>query len=281
VIVIDNGSTDDTQRIAIEFGARLIKSPDKRVAELRNIGVAAAAGEIIAFVDADCEVLPHWLQFATIYFEKSDVIAWGTAPKPPENATWVQKTWNWMRRPDSDIQAVPWLESMNLWVRKKDFLEIGGFNERLVTCEDVDLCYRLAQRGRIVSDTRLVIIHHGEAPDLRTFARKEHWRATSNWQATRIGGFKFRDLPSLYIPIHFGIVLPLSIIISLFIGWSNWKFLLPFFLWLFPLIAAARHITRKGAGLLDVMRFTLLIQIYFASRTAAVIAPYRRRRESR
>ena len=42
---------------------------------------------------------------------------------------------------------------MNIIVRKAQFLDVGGFNESLITCEDVDFCYRISKFGKILSDS--------------------------------------------------------------------------------------------------------------------------------
>ena len=58
-IVIDNGSTDDTAKIAKKFGARVINSSEKSFAERRNIGLREAKGDWIFYVDADETVTPE------------------------------------------------------------------------------------------------------------------------------------------------------------------------------------------------------------------------------
>ena len=93
VIVIDNGSTDATRQIAKAFGVSVFCEPAKSVGALRNLGVRHANGQILAFLDADCCVHNEWLKHAEQYFDQSDIVAWGAPPTPPENPTWVQRTW--------------------------------------------------------------------------------------------------------------------------------------------------------------------------------------------
>ena len=156
VIVVDNGSSDNTRDIAAEFeNVTLLRDDHLRVSGLRNLGSRQAKGEFLAFVDADCVVSRDWLWRASEYFDTADVVAWGAPPVPPPDSTWVQRAWFLVRSKENTVQKVDWLESMNLFVRREHFLRIGGFNEKLVTCEDVDLCYRLGQHGTIVSDSRI------------------------------------------------------------------------------------------------------------------------------
>ncbi|MDA8148833.1 MAG: glycosyltransferase family A protein [Actinomycetota bacterium] len=61
VIVVDNGSTDATARIALEHGARLVYEPEAGVCHARQAGTACASGEIVVSTDADTAFPPSWL----------------------------------------------------------------------------------------------------------------------------------------------------------------------------------------------------------------------------
>jgi len=61
VIVVDNGSTDDTARIALEHGARLVQEPEAGVCHARQAGTVCASGEIVVSTDADTTFPPSWL----------------------------------------------------------------------------------------------------------------------------------------------------------------------------------------------------------------------------
>lgn len=205
VIVMDNGSTDRTQQIACNFGVTLQVIPGVSVAELRNRGASIARGKLLAFVDADVELMPHWLRNGLAVFKRQDVVVAGCFPRVPAPATWVQRTWDTHQRAgqlDGSRRPVAWLPSMNILVRRDKFIEIGGFNPRLVTAEDVDLCYRLGKHGEIIRDPILEAVHWGEARDLKIFWRKEVWRGTSNLRGFFCHGFRWDELPSVCFPIY-------------------------------------------------------------------------------
>ena len=271
VILVDNGSIDRTLEIAESFGAITLSDDSMNVSGLRNYGVKHSSGDILAFVDADCVVSQDWLKNSLPYFNLNNVAAWGAPPTLPENATWVQQTWYIVRQKEKQVQEVSWLETMNLFVRKNQFVAVGGFNETLVTCEDVDLCYRIRKYGKIISDSRLVVIHHGEASTLSAFFKKELWRGRSNLKGLRSHGLSLKEIPSLLIPFYFGIFLPAALIGTIFL-FTPASFAFFFLLYMLPSSAVLFRVRKKQIEFSDLLKLLLLIQIYFFSRTGAVLA---------
>jgi len=270
IIVVDNGSDDGSRKIAKAYGAQVYRDDVKNVSGLRNLGAKQAKGDILAFVDADCLVSDKWLDKAAIYFDDLTIAAWGGAAYPPNDPTWVQKTWFLVRQKENQVQEVDWLETMNLFVRKEQFLTIGGFNEAMVTCEDVDFSYRISTYGKIVSDKKIEIIHLGEADTLKKFIKKEIWRGHSNLKGILSHGLLLKELPSLCIPLYFGILLPiffLSFIISFNLKWL----IVLILLYILPTLATLFKLRRKKIGMTDLFKLLALIQAYFFSRTIAVV----------
>lgn len=205
VLILDNGSTDPTPQIIRELGFEFKVIPGVHVSALRNQGAAMARGTFLAFVDSDVELSPDWIPNGLAGFEDETVVATGCFPAIPVDATWVQKAWDVHQRGrlgKSEPQVIAWLPSMNLIVRRKVFELIGGFNEQLETAEDVDLCYRLGQFGKILCVPKMEAIHWGEAPDLATFWRKEVWRGIGNLRGVFSHGFRWDELPSLGYPLY-------------------------------------------------------------------------------
>ena len=142
VLVIDNGSEDDTVTIAKEHNATVHIEPDVTVAGLRNIGAQKACGDILAFIDADCTVTKNWFNALSPYLADDSVKTFGSPPGIPEQPTWVQECWYQIRKKgtkENPVVPVEWLESMNLFVRRDVFNAVNGFDTKLVTCEDYDL----------------------------------------------------------------------------------------------------------------------------------------------
>jgi hypothetical protein len=202
VIVADNGSTDESPNVATEMGATLLQFPDMRVAEVRNRAAKAASGDILVFVDADHELDSAWIPLAVEDLRTSVAGAVGAAYYAPSDGTWVQKMYDSFRRRTPGLRRVDWLGSGSLAVWRSVFQRVGGFDERLETCEDVDFCQRL-RRGQHVlySDDRLRSVHLGDPRTLRALFFGELWRGRDNLRVSLRGPLTWRAVPSVLIPI--------------------------------------------------------------------------------
>jgi GT2 family glycosyltransferase len=202
IIVVDNGSLDDSIQVAEEAGARVLTCPGVRVSELRNRGAAVARGEVLAFIDADHEIDPDWIVHALEDLGRPGVGAVGAPYLAPAAGTWVQRTFDTMRHRRRGCFEIDWLASGNLAVWRREFERLGGFDTRLETCEDYDLCQRLRATGqRLLSDDRLKSVHHGDPATLSALFRGELWRGRDNIRAGLRGPLTLRGLPSLLIPV--------------------------------------------------------------------------------
>src|ERR1035437_5123903 len=97
IIVVDNGSTDDSAVVANSRGARVLDAPGSSVAVMRNMGVNVASGEVVAFVDADNIIGSDWISPALRNFLSPDVAAAGALYLAPPSGTWVQGAYDRMR----------------------------------------------------------------------------------------------------------------------------------------------------------------------------------------
>jgi len=201
LIVADNGSSDDSPAVAVRMGARVLALPGLRVSELRNAGASAATSSLLAFVDADHELGPSWIAAAKTGFDSASVGAVGALYEAPESGTWVQRMYGILRGRTQGRQEVAWLGSGNLVVRRTAFEQVGGFDESLEACEDVDLCRRLRKVGwQIIGDERLKSVHVGDPASLGALFRAERWRGRDNIRVSLRGPLQLRDLPSLLTP---------------------------------------------------------------------------------
>ncbi len=218
VVVADNGSTDESAAVARQAGATVIMLPDVRLGELRNRAVQAARGDVLAFVDADHEIGADWVPAAISALADAQVAAVGAPCRPPSPATWVQRLYDGLRRHPRTQEAVSWLGSGNMAVRRTAFERVGGFDTTLETCEDVDLCRKLRAQGfTLVADARLHNVHFGDPSTLRHVFFGELWRGRDNVRVSLRPPRSWRMIVSAAIPV-FNLVALALVVIGLISG---------------------------------------------------------------
>jgi glycosyltransferase involved in cell wall biosynthesis len=223
IIVVDNGSTDRSAEAAATLGARVITIGHGRVSELRNRGAAQARADVLAFVDADHEIVAGWVDSALACLQLPRVGVAGALCHPPADGTWVQRTYGHLRGGARGQHDTDWLGSGNLVVRRDVFESAGGFDTSLETCEDVDFCHRVRARGlRVVSDARLRNVHHGDPATLREVFSSERWRGRDNLRVSFRRPLSWASLPSAIVPIVDTILIAVAIggvVMSVRAGW--------------------------------------------------------------
>lgn len=183
IIAVDGGSSDKTSDIAEKFNVSILRESKATISTLRNIGARKARGSILAFVDSDCVVQRDWLKNALEILSDENMGAVGEEYRLPDKPSWIEKIWDMQIAGRRKNREVEWLPSGNLVMTKRVFDEIGGFNEGLVTSEDVDLCRRIRQKGlKVVSDDRLAVTHLGNPKNIKEFFLKEIWRGKGAFQ---------------------------------------------------------------------------------------------------
>src|SRR5215471_15226761 len=206
IVVVDTGSTDQTLAIAAALGARVLQIAGATVAGARNRGAQEARGEMLAFVDADCELPVGWLVYGLEHLQQSDVVATGTSLlAPPSTATWVERHWHHLgyATPHAPSESVRWLPTSNLLVRRDAFDAVDGFDESLITCEDCDFGYRLSRAHTLILENRVQTRHLRESRTLAELFRREWWRGLGNLRTWRQNGWDRREFGSVVGPFLF------------------------------------------------------------------------------
>ncbi len=273
LIVVDNDSTDGSAAAAREFGAITIKSPGDSVAAHRNRGARAALGSIIAFADSDHEIDSNWIASALDVLADSSVAATGSPYLTQPFPNWVQRQYDGMRARPVRREEVSWLGSGNFAVKREAFERVGGFDESLTACEDVDLCNRLRGAGyRVVADPNLRSIHFGDPRTLKALFFGELWRGRDNLRVTFSGPRTFGHFRSALVPIADLACLAAGIVSlgtghpAIAVGW-----------WLLPLVPSAvkaafilRRQLRKG--LVAAVQAMAVAVVFDLARALAILA---------
>jgi GT2 family glycosyltransferase len=179
-VLVDNGSSDRTRELAEEAlrGTGQVHQASGSVAALRNLGARLARGDVLAFVDADCQVPPGYLVRAAASLDRSGAAAVGGAYALPSHPHWLERAWWSMHDAHPDGPA-EWLYGGNCVVHRAPFEAVKGFDERLTSGEDVDFCLRLREKGFTLAYDRVVsVVHLGNPHTLREFFAQQRWHAT-------------------------------------------------------------------------------------------------------
>lgn len=268
VIVVDNGSTDDTALRAANRSVRVLHVPQGFVSRVRNEGARAARGQIVAFVDADCTVLPEWHDAVTTVLADPSVGIAGCRHEIPPDATWCQRVWHDAQlQREAALGGVSYVPAGNCAMRRDTFLALGGFDERLETGEDPDLCVRVAQRGySVVTDKSMRNIHLGEPPTLAAVFRRERWHGRGA-RFVYAGG---RLAAVTVATALFAVLLVAGVVAALgsLVGVTPWLMLaLPLAFGL-PLLFAWRFGSLSSPG--HLVQLWLIYSAYFLGRAASL-----------
>jgi glycosyltransferase involved in cell wall biosynthesis len=268
IVVADNGSTDASADVARAAGATVLVLPGLAVAQLRNRAAAAARGDLLAFVDADHELTDGWIAAALAALEDPHVSAAGAEYDAPADGTWVQRMYDRLRAHHRGITPVDWLPSGNLVVRRETFAAIDGFDERLESCEDVDLCRRIRRSGgMLLSAEGLRSTHVGDPSTLPALFYSELWRGRDNLTVSLRERLTWRSAPSVAMPI-----VNLVAIAAIIAGLALWP-------WHLGVLAAAGVTVIAATTALRAMRLILRApagtpRLADSARAIAVAATY-------
>ena len=178
LIVVVDGSSDSSAEIAEAFGARVIRTPNRGLSAARNLGAEAASGEIVAYLDDDARPDPDWLaHMASAFADRGVGAVGGPNILPPYSGAVAACVANAPGGPthvllsDRDAEHLP---GCNLAVRRSALLEVGGFDERFrVAGDDVDLCWRLADRGYRLAFSPGAVVLHRRRGSVRAYLRQQ------------------------------------------------------------------------------------------------------------
>ncbi len=182
IIVVDSGSEDLTREIVqryerqYDFVHLYIKGGTRGAG--RNFGIARARGEAVAFIDGDALASPFWVKELREGLATSDVVAGRS----------IQIGY----RPFEDLERVELFvrgedvtyPSSNLAYKKPVLQEIGGFDEWMITAEDIDLNLRAVLAGHTIAFRANAIVYHRTRDSYFDFLRQAFWNGVGRKQLT-------------------------------------------------------------------------------------------------
>ncbi len=149
IIVVANRCTDKTVAIAKHYGAKVVINEEKCIAAIRNAGVREAKGEIIVTIDADSLMTKYSLCEIKFLLDSGNYVGGGTNPKFDRMSVGIafSSAYVAMNLIPIMMKNGGYLSGAMFWLYKRDFDAIGGFDETLVSLEDMDFAVRLKKLG--------------------------------------------------------------------------------------------------------------------------------------
>jgi len=178
VIIVDDGSNDGTGNIAVEAGFRVIRIDNQGLSAARNVGIEAATGEIIAFIDDDAFPDPHWLTYLAATFKSTSFVGVGGPNLTPDDDSLLSKCVGagpggpvHVLLTDSLAEHIP---GVNMAFRKTCLQEIGGFDPQFRTAgDDVDVCWRLQEREWELGFNPAAVVWHHRRDSIRNYWKQQ------------------------------------------------------------------------------------------------------------
>ena len=171
IIVVDSCSTDSTEEEVRSINSPRIIFEKKRSSrgKGRNIGVDMASSNIVLFTDGDATPSKNWVEEMSNCLKTFDLVVGKTLQKGPKKYSKFKRVE--LVYKGFEITA----PSMNMGIRRDVFLKVGGFDDRMVTAEDIDLNLRILMSDNTGTLCEKCVVTHNSRENLVSFLRQAYW----------------------------------------------------------------------------------------------------------
>jgi glycosyltransferase involved in cell wall biosynthesis len=206
VVVVDNGSRDDTTAIARAHPVvtRVVAEPVPGSYAARNAGVACARGSVLAFTDADCRPRPGWLACGSAALDGADLVGGEVVAAVSDRPT----TWERYDRATyldqgRAVRDEGYAATANLFVRRAVFDDVGAFDATLRSSGDLEWGQRATRAGHRLVHAPDAVVEHLPRRTLRDTWRL-HRRLGAGWRQLAGVGLRppARAEPALRVPLR-------------------------------------------------------------------------------
>lgn len=189
IIVVDDGSRDATPAIAERHRAQWAADPDAPPLRIitqanaglsvaRNVGAAAATGDIVAYTDSDCVPDPDWLLFLVYRLVRNGFVAVGGPNFPPPEPALVPAAVAVAPGGPAhvllDDEVAEHVPGCNMAATRKALQDVGGFEPIFSAAgDDVDFCWRLQNRGYAIGFSPAATVWHYRRHTVRAYLKQQ------------------------------------------------------------------------------------------------------------
>lgn len=284
VIVVDDGSADDTAQRAQQAGAKVICTQRGRPAAARNAGIRAASGEIVCCTDADCVPTAEWLANLTAPFRDPEVAACKGSYRTHQKeivARFVQLEYEDKYDLLNKQATIDFIDTYSAAYRRDVLLANDGFDEQFPYLEDQELSFRLAARGYKMLFRPAAVVYHHHSATLRAYVRKK--LIIGYWKAQVVRRFPDRGVKDSHTPQVMKLQMLLVALVMLLTGAALALFILLYFICqpgslclptirFLPTSAAILAAVILAVFLITTLPF--LVKAWHKDRAVALVAPF-------
>ncbi|MFB0501361.1 MAG: glycosyltransferase [Candidatus Bathyarchaeia archaeon] len=177
IVIVDGGSQDDTVNIAKQFAQKVYQIQERGISRAKNHGAKQADGDILLFLDSDVYPPSNFVEKVLETFKNPTVVGATCQIMPTQSSLSEFAFFHFYNHLiQLCIKFKPHSRGEFLAVRKKEFLNVNGFNENMPCLEDHDLAYRLSKRGKFMFIRDLTVYE-----SMRRFRKLGFFKVLGTW----------------------------------------------------------------------------------------------------
>lgn len=235
VIVVDDGSIDNSMTIAREYPVQLVSMSNgpRGAAIARNLGAEHATGDVLIFIDADVAVHTDTLALIERYLTEQPNIdgLFGSYDDKPAGQSYIARYKNLLHH---YVHQNSKREASSFWtgcgaMRASVFAVSGGFNPAYAMIEDIELGVRLRQRGYRIWLCHDVQVAHLKEWTFASLLRTDIWGRAVPWTRLILQSGKLPSDLNLNTASRVSAIAGWCVLFDLFAGWFNANFWLASF----------------------------------------------------
>ncbi|MBN2569640.1 MAG: glycosyltransferase [Deltaproteobacteria bacterium] len=205
VIVVDDGSTDETAAVAHRFDAHCIThQPNRGPAAARNRGVHVAKGSIVLFTDADCIPDWDWIRQMTLPFQNERTVGVKGVYRTRQielAARFAQAEFEDRYDLLEKFTAIDMVDTYSAAFRRDVLVTIGLFDESFpgANNEDTELSYRLCAAGYLLEFNPRALVYHRHPDSFLKYFRLKFKRGY--WRMVVYRNYPKKAIKDTYTPV--------------------------------------------------------------------------------